>query len=229
VDQGPAEFAAMTTSEHVQIFGYGSLVNRRTRRAHLVAGPARASGWRRSWSHCVETENGKVCALTIVPNAEAEVAGVVVLEHRDHLPALDAREIGYQRVPISVVADEPPILPAPGHQESFSYTSTSAAYRRGSREFPIWRSYLECVLSGFLDLGGDVAARNFIVSTDGWDAPILDDRSAPKYMRAVQLSEDIRREVDALIRSLGLDRTQFADPSALLSVGQRPAYGDELA
>jgi cation transport protein ChaC len=98
--------------------------------------------------------------------------------------------------------------------ESFTYISTPAAHRQGSRQFPIWRSYLECVLAGFLDLGGDAAARDFIVTTDGWEAPILDDRLAPKYMRAVRLSPPIQSNVDALIRSHGLDRTQFIDPSA---------------
>jgi hypothetical protein len=218
----------MILSEYVQIFGYGSLVNRRTRRNDLIARPVRACGWRRSWNHCVETENGRVCALTITPNALAEVDGVVVLEHRDNLAILDAREKGYQRVQISIVADELPSVPTPGDQESFTYTSTPVAYRRGSRDFPIWRSYLECVLAGFLDLGGDAAARDFIVNTDGWETPILDDRPAPRYMRAVLLSEDTQREVDALIRSLGLDHTQFADPNALSPVGRRPADGDEF-
>jgi hypothetical protein len=214
MDKGASEPASVIASEYVRIFGYGSLVNRDARRHDLVARPARITGWRRSWSHCVETEHGRVCALTIAPNAEAEVAGVVVLEHRDNLSALDAREKGYQRVRLVLVAEEPPISPDRAGLESFTYISTPAAHRLGSRQFPIWRSYLECVLAGFLDLGGDAAARDFIVTTDGWRAPILDDRLAPKYMRAVRLSPHVQGKVDTLIHSHGLDRTQFIDPSA---------------
>jgi hypothetical protein len=221
MDQGASETAAMKVTEYVEIFGYGSLVNRRARRSDLVARPVRIGGWRRSWSHCVETENGNVCALTVVPQAEAGVAGVGILERRDNLAALDAREKGYRRIPLALDAEEPPGVATRGDWERFTYISTPVALRPGSREFPIWRSYLECVLAGFLDLGGGAAARDFIVTTDGWEAPILDDRAAPKYMRAVKLPQHVQGEVDALIQSHELHRTQFADPAALLAAGQK--------
>src|SRR5258706_13885915 len=113
----------MIISEYVNIFGYGSLVNRRTRPHELAATPVRVRNWRRSWSHCVETELGKVCALTIAPHGEAEVAGVVVPEHRDGLSGLDAREKGYERIRFSLVADKPQISPAQGCLETFPYVS----------------------------------------------------------------------------------------------------------
>lgn len=206
----------MSATAYAQIFGYGSLVNRHTLRRGVGATTARIRDWRRSWSHCVTTENGNVCALTVTPSAGGEVAGVVVQERCDKLPELDAREIGYQRVRISLV-EESPIVFARGDVDSFTYTSTPAAHRRGSRNFPIWLSYLECVLAGFLDLGGDVAAREFIATTDGWKTPIIDDRRTPKYMRAVQLSAKTRHEVDVLIRSHELDKMFFTDPEAPFS------------
>jgi glutathione-specific gamma-glutamylcyclotransferase len=166
--------------------------------------------------------------LTITPHAEAEVAGVVIPEHRDDLSGLDAREEGYQRIRLTLVADKPRISPAQAGLETFTYVSTPATHRRGSREFPIWRSYLECVLAGFLDLGGNAAAHDFIATTDAWEVPILDDRRAPKYMRAVPLSPHEQGKVEALIHSHGLDSTQFADPTALLPVTRRSADGDEF-
>jgi cation transport protein ChaC len=203
----------MTPPDVVHVFGYGSLVNRRARRQDLEAKPAVVCGWRRMWGHCVATENGNVCALTITPEARATVAGVVVLEQRNNLAALDAREIGYKRVSVSL-AVEPASDPANREAgEAFTYTSASEACKRGSREFPIWRSYLECVLAGFLDLGGEEAARNFVLSTDGWDTPLLDDRTAPKYMRSILLPTDIQDEVDRLILSYGLDRAEFTESS----------------
>jgi hypothetical protein len=65
------------------------------------------------------------------------------------------------------------------------------------------------VLAGFLDVGGKIAARDFVVTTRGWESPILDDRTAPKYMRATSLPAGIQTDVDALIQEHGLERTQF--------------------
>jgi hypothetical protein len=151
-----------------------------------------------------------------VPNQAAEVAGVLVTIPRENLQALDAREVGYERVQLSP-AD---LLPAsPGGPEIFTYTSRRAAHRPGNRDFPIWRSYLECVLAGFLSLGGAAAAHDFVVTTDGWEAPILDDRTAPKYMRAVLLSPDVQRQVDAIIDAHGLEAMQFFEPKLSVQVG----------
>ena len=47
-------------------------------------------------------------------------------------------------------------------------------------------------------------------------------------MRAALLPADIQREVDELIRSHGLERTQFAEPSAPLPIAQKPTASDEF-
>jgi glutathione-specific gamma-glutamylcyclotransferase len=206
-------------SEFVTILGYGSLVNYCThRKPGVTIYPFRLTGWQRAWGHCVDAEPaGKVCALTIKPQRKAEVAGAFVQELRAELRCLEKREKNYRRVRIlsrsqsfvSQILEDAPI---------FTYTSDRPELRQGSREFPIWRSYLECVLAGFLDVGGQAAVRDFIVTTKGWEAPILDDRLAPKYMRATTLSPEIRKEIDGLIQEHELERTQFCDRDALMPV-----------
>jgi hypothetical protein len=197
-------------SEFVVIFGYGSLLNQRThRRPDISIYPFRLTGWQREWGHCVDSGGaGKVCALTIRPNRRAEVSGAFVVDLRANLRDLDEREQGYRRVRIFSRA-RPSIPNIPANATIFTYTSDPPEFRPGSREFPIWRSYLECVLAGFLDVGGKTAARDFVVTTRGWESPILDDRTAPKYMRATSLPAGIQTDVDALIQEHGLERTQF--------------------
>src|SRR5262245_60387292 len=134
----PGLSAMMPMSETVGIFGYGSLVNRNARRHQIEARAIDVSGWRRSWTHCVKTERGGVCALTIVPSTTDGVRGVLLDFPRADLPGLDARELGYRRIAISRDA-----LAACGDQrcdqDMFTYVSTDEASRPGSREFPIWR------------------------------------------------------------------------------------------
>jgi hypothetical protein len=60
------------------------------------------------------------------------------------------------------------------------------------------------VLAGYIDVWGEDGARRFIASTEGWDGPILDDRSAPKYPRAVQLEDALRASIDNLLEKVGI-------------------------
>jgi cation transport protein ChaC len=192
-------------SDYVGAFGYGSLVNRRTRTRNAVVDPFLIPGWRRSWAHCIETRWGNFCGLTIVPSADGEVAGVVVRRHRSFLTRLDRREQQYKRIQLRLVDEQIQLLRALGRVDVFAYTSEPPIFRPGNSEYPIWRSYLECVLAGFIDVGGHPAAEEFIKSTAGWETPILDDRATPKYPRAYRLPKRVQLAVDQLINHNGLD------------------------
>src|SRR5947209_8711396 len=112
--------------DHVGIFGYGSLVNRHARRPNASAAPAEILGWQRWWKHCVTTEAGNVCALTILATPNARVAGVLIRERRDALPMLDSREQGYKRVQLAL-KQEVLVCAGDAHLEAFTYTSNSSA------------------------------------------------------------------------------------------------------
>ena len=68
-------------------FGYGSLVNRGTHDFD-DAHPARLSGWRRIWRH---TDLRPVAYLTVVPDASAEIDGLIAHVPDDDWAALDHR------------------------------------------------------------------------------------------------------------------------------------------
>lgn len=100
---------------------------------------------------------------------------------------IDAREIGYIREVVDLASVS--IKTLPQVDEVFIYISTSEFYKHGSHEYPIWRSYLDCVLAGYFAESGIDGVNNFIKSTEGWKTPILDDRDHPLYPRSVTLSE----------------------------------------
>ena len=183
---------------NVAYFAYGSLVNRYTRAPHTEARPVRLAGWVRQWRHCIETPNGKVCALTVVPRADSELDGVLVVDHREALAEVDRREVGYRREAISGVLPEAGI--ADNSVETYIYVSNSESLRWGSEEYPIWLSYLECALAGYIDVWERAGAERFMSSTEGWQTPVLDDRAAPKYPRAVALDKPTQEIIDGLLK-----------------------------
>lgn len=189
-----------TTNAHVGIFGYGSLVNWRTRPPNEPANSFVIQGWQRYWGHCVSIEAGNVCALTIRPKVGQSVAGALVRTERQLLPALDDRERGYQRVHLVSENERPPVPGTVGSVDIFTYTSEPPMFRLGDAEYPIWCSYLECVLAGFVYVGGESAAQQFIETTEGWEAPILDDRATPKYPRYYALDGETKVIVHSLLK-----------------------------
>ncbi len=184
-------------TNNIAYFGYGSLVNAETRPSHTRTIPLTLSGWTRQWKHCVEASFGKVCALTAARRPGAEIAGLLILDRTDRISEVDRREVGYRREPIEV--DQTRLENDWRGIESFIYVSTESCYRWGDQEYPILRTYVDCVIAGFLRTFGRSGAASFVASTEGWHCPILDDRDAPRYPRAVKLSLAEKETIDELL------------------------------
>jgi hypothetical protein len=150
----------------------------------------------------MNTTSGKVCALTAAPRLGSEIEGVLVLDRRDNLAKVDRREIGYRRKRINI--QSPDAVTSPEGLETYIYISTRDYEQWGNTEYPIWRSYLDCTLAGYIDVWGRDGAERFIASTEGWEAPMLDDRRAPKYPRAVVLNNTVQRMIDRLLEENGI-------------------------
>ena len=172
-------------------FGYGSLANQGTH-DWPDAGTATLSGWRRAWSHRATGERF-VTALTIEPAPGSVIEGRLLALPDTDWPKLDARESGYE----CVAAPVHPMLPD-------TVTYVSGNHVPADEVHPIWLSYVDTVLEGFFALGGIVSVEAFITTTDGWDAPIVDDRIDKRYPRATTLSRDTEREIDGLLADLPL-------------------------
>ena len=174
-------------------FGYGSLVNGATRDAGEVAHPAVLEGWRRVWGHCVRVGDRGVCALSIEPSPGTRIEGVCVELQPDRLGSLDKREQGYQRSAL----DQTQIRgDAPGFGTLHVYRSLPMNMGAADAEFPMWQSYIDCVLQGYLHTFGEAGMQRFVETTSGWRGVIENDRAAPRYPRSVDLSRAERDLID---------------------------------
>lgn len=187
-------------SEHITYFGYGSLVNRRTRPADESAQPATLHGWRRHWGHQSRHHGhyGNSCSLSIREGGQGDrIQGMVVTIPTSALPVLDERESGYDRI---MLPAEHFSLPADCTAREVAVYVSSAQRRGDAHEaHPILQTYVDCVMDGFERVFGDTGLADFLHSTDGWHGPIENDRHAPRYPRAVTLHERVLQRFDALL------------------------------
>ncbi|MBN2907870.1 MAG: gamma-glutamylcyclotransferase [Rhodobacteraceae bacterium] len=169
-------------------FGYGSLVNRAT---HSFPTPYRAAitGWRRAWTH---TTLRPVAYLSARPAPGTVIEGLIAAVPGHDWRDLDQREHAYRRHEVShAVTHE-----APHAVDVQIYAVPDIHAEAPSVAHPILLSYIDVVVQGYLHTYGPQGARRFFDTTDGWDAPILNDRAAPIYPRHQTLDADERAFVD---------------------------------
>ncbi|MFC2970262.1 gamma-glutamylcyclotransferase family protein [Acidimangrovimonas pyrenivorans] len=177
-------------------FGYGSLVNRATH-DYPEAHPARVSGWRRAWRH---TSLRPVAYLTAEPDPDTQIDGLVAAVPGADWAALDKREAAYDRHTLEPRRVRHPVGRAIDVQ---IYAVPEASSAAPSIRHPILLSYLDVVSQGFLKEFGEDGLADFFATTTGWDAPILNDRAAPRYPRHLKLSAEELDLVDHHLSALG--------------------------
>ncbi len=168
------------------IFGYGSLVNRKTH-DYAVIRKSRLPGWRRVWQHTTLRE---VAFLNVVPAPGHSIEGVV-LEVPASAPELQQREYAYQRQ--AAADDSAPV----------SVFCIPAQSRSAPQEHKLLLSYVDVVVQGFFQNFGAEGVQRFFASTDGWDAPVIDDRIAPRYPRHQSVSQQERALTDEWLANIG--------------------------
>jgi hypothetical protein len=173
-------------------FGYGSLVNRATH-AYPGAQPAHLQGWRRVW---VQTSQRELAFLSVRPDPDCTIAGLVAHVPAGDWAALDLREYAYARHPV-------PALVAGASLPVQVYAVPQDRSDAVQATHPILLSYLDTVVQGFLREFGPEGADGFFATTEGWAAPILNDRDAPRYPRAQTLSRADRATVDTALQAIG--------------------------
>ncbi|MDE0523933.1 MAG: gamma-glutamylcyclotransferase [Boseongicola sp.] len=159
---------------HAYVFGYGSLVNRHTH-GYRDARKARISGWRRTWRH-LEGRAGAL--LTVIEDRQSRIDGVIAAVPDTEWAALDLREKSYLKARAGNVEHTLPRNP-----EVHIYHAPDWMHRPAQSTTPIVLSYLDVVVQGYLAEFGEAGVTQFFETTDGWDAPVLNDRDAPIYGR----------------------------------------------
>ena len=172
-------------------FGYGSLVNRSTH-TYAQAHPARINGWRRAWRRSPLRD---VCYLTVVPDPKTTIDGLIAAVPDGDWGTLDIRERAYLRQDAThQVSHEVNHDP-----EVAIYAIGADAHQPPTAKNPILLSYLDVVVQGYLAEFGKEGVARFFETTDGWQAPVLDDRAKPVYPRAQKLNSAETALVDAFL------------------------------
>jgi hypothetical protein len=178
-------------------FGYGSLVNRATH-AHDPAFAAQISGWGRVWRHL---PGRRVATLSVEPVAGGVIDGLIAGVAAEHWAALDRREAAYDRHPVTDA-----VTHTIGHQgpsvAGIQMYVVPPPDQGPEVPLPILRSYLDVVVQGYLQVFGEQGVVDFFATTRGWQAPVLDDRTAPVYPRHQLLSSSETALVDAHLAAL---------------------------
>lgn len=184
-------------------FGYGSLVNRATH-DYADAHPAQLRGWRRAWRH---TSLRPVAYLTAVPAPGEEIDGLIAHVPGDDWAALDEREYAYDRHPVTDLTAHQ--VPRDLHVQVYAIPKDRHTLPDPSS--PVLLSYIDVVIQGYLREFGPEGVMRFFETTDGWDAPILDDRAQPIYPRHQRLSADEHDLVQAGLASVNARIVAVAD------------------
>ncbi len=179
--------------ENGYFFGYGSLVNRRTH-DYADARPAQLSGWRRAWHH---TDLRPVAFLTVVPTEDAMIDGLVARVDGSWAD-LDHRERAYDRITTQDVRHDLPHAP-----DVAVYAIPEGKHRPATQSHPVLLSYIDTVVQGFLAEFGEAGVTRFFETTQGWDAPVAEDRAQPIYPRHTALSAWETGLVDRHLADLG--------------------------
>lgn len=180
-------------------FGYGSLVNRHTH-DYPDARAASVRGFRRVWRH---TKLREVAYLTVEEAPGHEIDGLIASVPGGDWAALDLREAAYQRRLVAaedIRHDHPEVISVE------IYQTRAADEAAPSVRYPVLLSYVDTVIAGFRDVFGDEGVTRFFATTDGWDIPVVDDRAAPIYARAIRPDAAVRHRVDEALDGFSVVR-----------------------
>ncbi|MEO0548004.1 MAG: gamma-glutamylcyclotransferase family protein [Pseudomonadota bacterium] len=178
------------------VFGYGSLVNTDTLRTSYVSvHRARVRGWRRQWLRRPEGAGdfalaGDLAFLSAsVDENGGWIDGMLVLDNADNLPALDAREMLYDRVEVPR-GDLQWLDGAPDAARHAPLYIYSAPSEPAGQSLRILRSYLDAVLQGYYRAFGENGVAGFMATTKPNGLDLWEDRATPIYPRSIVLSAE---------------------------------------
>lgn len=193
------------------IFGYGSLICSHSRamtlpqHAYKVVTPVTVYGVERVWSKRSKKLGMTAMGIRFVP--DANTAGVILPVTEEELPKFDQREQGYSRVLLDL--DDVDVVSFLGehyYEEKEEHKVFLDAKRNNDTQslkiwaylpntitpadpdHPIVQSYVDTILRGCLDVGGEEFAKEFIQQTKGWTPEELLEDSSDDDDDAVSLT-----------------------------------------
>ncbi|KAL9179929.1 hypothetical protein ACHAXT_007899 [Thalassiosira profunda] len=212
------------------IFGFGSIMNTSTHATWQppdkkgsgaipgsIATIKQRFGYRREWNFRSATGFTALGVVKADSNDASDINGVLFRVPRGEMPNFDRREVGYERiaVPLDCLQFHPELSGCtaqttfdlgPG-DKIWLYVPLPSHTHDADENHPLLQSYVDTVLQGCLEWGGEGLAEKFILSTGGWSCYYLNDTPSS--------------------RRPWLFRKQYATIDQLLSKhSQRTNYGD---
>ena len=146
-------------------------------------------GYKRSWNFR-STTGFTALGVSRATEAAADINGVMFRVPRDQLSDFDRREVGYDRVQLkrsdyellpsdhygAAMKDPSLYFNSIGSNESvFIYIPQDQACVSPDEQHPLLQSYVDTVMQGMLEWGGEGMAEEFVATTDGWSTFFLND------------------------------------------------------
>lgn len=183
-------------------FGYGSLVNKKTWSFNASFEVIQIEGWIRQWRQLNKIKDRYICSLTLTPQKGARIDGILIAATLNEKKILHKREIGCKKVTI----DHSQVFSQGERDNYFDYkkdiytfVSKEKNYQWATPSAPILQSYIDVVADGFYQEFGREGLNHFFNTTEGWDLPILNDRSRPFYPRSIDINKKLQLLIDHYI------------------------------
>mmetsp|Transcript_10113 Transcript_10113/g.24541 ORF Transcript_10113/g.24541 Transcript_10113/m.24541 type:complete len:1333 (+) Transcript_10113:157-4155(+) len=217
------------SEEFDYIFGFGSIMNRGTHGENFLPGVAvllsKEFGYERQWNFRSST-GFTALGVSKVPSGKdptLDVNGVLFRVTQSMIPVFDRREVGYEKVRIPLEYLEFVVSGNDKHNDESSsslwheelgpndrlwlYVPLESHKKMADENHPLLQSYVDTVLQGCLEWGGETMAEKFIQTTGGWSTYFLND--TPSSRRPWLYRKDYST-IDRLLQKYA-SKTYFGD------------------
>ncbi|KAL3906737.1 MAG: hypothetical protein SGILL_009153, partial [Bacillariaceae sp.] len=211
------------------IFGFGSIMNTSTHAPWLqkpgtsttsssilpgaVVTLTQDFGYERLWNFRSSTGFTALGVSKTKSSQATEINGVLFRVSHEMMPGFDQREVGYEkvRIPLQHVradANAPEWFHHLGPDDRlWLYVPLASYCKQADEHNPLLQSYVDTVLQGCLEWGGEKMAEEFIQTTGGWSSFFLND--TPSSRRPWLFRKDYST-IDRLLQKYAT-KTHFGD------------------
>jgi len=185
------------------LFGYGSLVADWAKDPNASA--ARIHGLRRCWCYNAWHADPPQTALAVyVDHKSISTNGVILPVEKKRLKELDIRELEYERINVSwadvdfITTNKTP-KEEPLHKTAlWVYALRKGKYEPPSSQSPIAQSYVDITTAGFLTVGGEPFAKEFIETTSGWETSYVLENRGKNTSAGFPPNAEMLKEIDRM-------------------------------
>ena len=178
-----------------------------------VATIKQSFGYKREWNFRSTTGFTALGVILAADGDEAtDITGVLYRVPRGEMPNFDRREVGYKRVEVTIEylefdSDHKSKFSLGSNDQIWLYVPLPSQTMYADENHPLLQSYVDTVLQGCLEWGGEQMAEEFILTTGGWSCYYLNDTPSS---RRPWLFRKQYATIDQLL-SKHSQRTNYAD------------------